>query len=304
MNERGRGPWYLIFGLALGLAAGLLIAWVISPVRYVENGPNSLKGEFKDQYRAMIALAFQANGDLGRAQARLDLLEDANSAQRLASQAQQVLAEDGNSGAVGEQVRAMALLAAALSSPSVNATGSIPPATPTGQAIAQVASPTLPVFSPTPSLTATLTSTLPSPSPTPTSTRTPTPSVTPIDFPTPTSTPTPLAPFKLSSIEPVCQAGSTEGLLQVQVTGADGKPIPGVRLTITWTGGENTFFTGLKPAAGPGYADFLMQAGQTYTLKAGEGGELVRELQPEPCAPEPGQAEFPGGLLVIFTQPG
>ena len=59
-----RGPWYLFFGLAIGLGLGLLIAWVIAPVTYTDTAPISLQAQFKDQYRLMIARAYQANGDV------------------------------------------------------------------------------------------------------------------------------------------------------------------------------------------------------------------------------------------------
>ena len=38
MNE-SRGNLYLLTGLVIGLAAGLLFAWVISPVKYVDIEP-------------------------------------------------------------------------------------------------------------------------------------------------------------------------------------------------------------------------------------------------------------------------
>ncbi|HJS30238.1 MAG TPA: hypothetical protein VJ768_11480, partial [Anaerolineales bacterium] len=69
-----RGPWYLLTGVILGALFGLLYAWVISPVRFVDNPPSAMREDFKDQYRSLIAVAFSASQDLGRAQARLSLL--------------------------------------------------------------------------------------------------------------------------------------------------------------------------------------------------------------------------------------
>ena len=71
-----RGPWYLATGLILGLALGLVYAWVLFPVQFIDNAPSSMREDFKDQYRALVAVAYVANGDLGRAQARLALLGD------------------------------------------------------------------------------------------------------------------------------------------------------------------------------------------------------------------------------------
>ena len=33
MSQERRGPWYLLTGLVLGLAFGLVFAWVVSPVK-------------------------------------------------------------------------------------------------------------------------------------------------------------------------------------------------------------------------------------------------------------------------------
>ena len=75
-GQRERGPWYLLTGLIIGVVFGVLYAWLVSPVEYVDTPPASLRADFKDQYRVMIAAAYMANGDLLRARARLDLLQD------------------------------------------------------------------------------------------------------------------------------------------------------------------------------------------------------------------------------------
>ena len=108
MNERRR-PYYLITGLVLGLLLGLLYARVLNPPVLVNLTPGRLNPVDQDQYRLMIALAFQADGDLGRANARLDLL-GSNPLADLASQAQRTLAGGGSM----EDARALALLAQAL----------------------------------------------------------------------------------------------------------------------------------------------------------------------------------------------
>jgi Tfp pilus assembly protein PilF len=87
MNEK-RGPWYLLTGLVIGAVLGLLYAWVVRPVQYTNTAPNSLRADYKDQYRAIIAVAYLANGDLLRARARLELLQDPDLYRVLAEQAQ------------------------------------------------------------------------------------------------------------------------------------------------------------------------------------------------------------------------
>lgn len=112
MNER-RGPWYLITGLVLGLLLGLGAAWLLRPPAAIipKVKPDALQADYKDQYRAMIALAFQADGDLVRAKARLDLLADSDLYRALASQAQQAQA------AGRPEALPLALLAEAVGSP-------------------------------------------------------------------------------------------------------------------------------------------------------------------------------------------
>ena len=110
MNEDERGNWYLLTGVVLGIILGILFAWVISPVEYVDTAPESLKDEFKDQYRVLIASAYVANGDLVRAKARLELLGEADIYMVVAEQAQQMLAEGGSV----EEAQALGRLALAL----------------------------------------------------------------------------------------------------------------------------------------------------------------------------------------------
>jgi hypothetical protein len=105
-----RGPWYLLTGLLIGLAFGLAYAWVLSPREYIDNSPASLRADFKDRYRALIAAAYAANGNLPRAQSRLALLRDADTNRVLAEQAQRSLAE----GRDPHEAQALGLLAVAL----------------------------------------------------------------------------------------------------------------------------------------------------------------------------------------------
>jgi len=71
----------ILFGLALGLAYG----WFISPVRYVDTSPDTLRIDYKTDYVLMVAEAYTAEGDLTAAQARLRLLGDQAPAQLVAN---------------------------------------------------------------------------------------------------------------------------------------------------------------------------------------------------------------------------
>lgn len=279
-----RGAGYLITGLLLGAALGLAYAWAVNPVRYVDAAPAQLSEQSKDQYRSLAALAYQANGDLGRARARLALLDGAGEApRRLAAQAQRYLAGGG----MAQEARALAQLAADLnqqpqgvSSPAETQPPGIgsPPLTPTLDQTQAVRPPA---------------------------------DLTPVNTPLPTFTPratrqplvAPLAaPFTLQDRQEVCDPDLLPALLQVEVTDKDGKPLPGVRLEMTWEGGKESFFTGLYPRISLGYADFEMDAGHTYTLQAGEGGELVGDLTVTSCQTSDGE-KYMGGWRLRFTLP-
>lgn len=105
-----RGYWYLLTGLVIGLVAGLVYAWLINPVDYVNTIPSSLREDYRDQYRLMIALAYATNNDLVRASERLKLLKDDDPVRTLTEQAQRILAEDGSM----EDARSLGALATAL----------------------------------------------------------------------------------------------------------------------------------------------------------------------------------------------
>ena len=310
MRDENRGPWYLLTGLILGIALGLAYAWIIQPVEYVDTSPASLRSDFKDQYRALIAAAYLANGDLLRARARLELLQDEDIYRVLSEQAQRMLAQDN----LSSEARALGLLAVALGQQAPGP----------GLAITQ-APPSATATIPTPSTSQTAQSTntrTPNPTPTPTSTRlaTDTPEVTPTpasgavqmmtpspratDTATPENSPTaaPGGPFVLSSRQQVCDKELEEPLIQVEAASLFGQPVPGVPVLVSWDGGEEPFFTGLKPEKGLGYADFSPVPGKVYTLRVGEGGQPVSGLSALEC-PRPGGGTFWGAWLLKFVQP-
>lgn len=112
MKQDRRGSWYLLTGVVLGIAFGLVYSWVVSPVKYIDAPPYSLREDYKEQYRVLVALAYLSSGDLLRAQDRLNQLKDSDIVQTIASQAQRALAD----GHPDEEVKALSQLAAALNS--------------------------------------------------------------------------------------------------------------------------------------------------------------------------------------------
>lgn len=61
----------LIVGLALGLAAGIYIGWVQSPVEYIDSPLSALDQDHLDDYTLMVAYGFVADDDLNGAVDRL-----------------------------------------------------------------------------------------------------------------------------------------------------------------------------------------------------------------------------------------
>ncbi len=276
MNRRP--PWFLLTGLVLGLGVGLLLAWVVFPVRYTETSPDTLRPEFKEAYRALIARAYAYDHNLPRARARLRLLGESAPAGALAAQAQRALA----AGRPSAEVHALGALAAAL--------GEAPAPVPTASALspsppAAAASPTGPANTPSPA-----------PSGFPTLPPTPTP--------LPTRTPQPVgtagAPLVLRALKPYCNPNDGP-LLQIFVRDAAGSALPGVEINIHWLGGDERIYTGLKPDVDAGYADFLMAQHEVYQVRPAYG-VTVTDLRPRECQADDG-TRFWGGWTLTFVQP-
>lgn len=276
--------WPLLLALLAGLGLGLLYSWVISPVRYVNTTPASLRADFKDRYRALIAAAYAATGDLERARVRLSLLSDENPIEALNAQAQRMLA-------AGESLAAIRQVAQ-LATDLQNALAVSP--SPTGIAMPLSASPTEPTLS------------LPLSPPTetpitanPTETLSPLPTLTPLPRPSPTATLS--LPFRLISQESLCDENLPPAQMQIIVQDVQQKQLPGIEIIVTWPGGEDHFFTGLKPDLGNGYADFIMQADTAYSVQIASGGVPVSDLRPPLCTATNG-ASYTGGLRLTFRQ--
>jgi hypothetical protein len=66
-----------LIAILAGIALGLIYGWVISPVRYVETSPDTLRVDYKADYVLMVAEAYQDEKDLAAALRRLALLGEA-----------------------------------------------------------------------------------------------------------------------------------------------------------------------------------------------------------------------------------
>jgi len=291
-----RIPWGILLALLAGIGLGLVYAWVISPTRVVDSEPAALRADFKDHYRSAIAAAYGATGDLARAQARLSLLGDSDSIEALNAQAQRMLA----SGQLFDEADQVAALASALDQNGVD----IPTSTPITQS---TDNPTNTV-----NTVSALTSTFPASvstsevpvqlTETPQAIETQTTSIAATPRPTRTFIPTAGAPFELTGQESVCDPNLPDGLLQVLVFNSNRRQMPGIEILITWEGGAENFFTGLKPELGNGYADYIMTADVIYTLQLKSGSDIASGLTAPTCQ-TPGGEAFYGGIKLTFQEP-
>lgn len=295
-ERASRAPWYLLTGFLLGLAAGIAFSVWFWPVPYDFARPSDLNEEARDNYRLIVARAYFASGDSGRAYPRLDLLNDEQPESVLAAHAQRVLAAGDEKGS-----NALALLASGLD------TGSQFEPTPDGPDAGTVLPTLVPEMTNTPSG---ILSELPTLEATDEMELdgTPIPTIEPLNIPsvdipraTPTMFPTLSAPYILKEKAVDCGRNPRPGLLQIWVESASGRAMPGVRIQINWKDGEETFYTGLKPELNNGYADFEMTPGVMYSLRVGENGETVSGLSAADCAVE-GYPERVGGMVLRFTE--
>jgi len=285
-----RIPWWrlgVLLSLLAGFGLGLAYSWVISPTRVIDSAPIALRADFKDSYRSAIAAAFAGTGNLTRAQSRLGLLGDSDPVEALNAQAQRMIA----SGEFQQADRVAALAFALESGTTLNA----PLASSTIFVNSVPGSSTATISPPQTDIPFVITE-----SPAPIETQT----IILESTPRPTRTPLPTlgAPFALTSQEPTCDTNLPDGLLQVLVLNSNRRQLAGAEIRITWDGGEEKFFTGLKPELGNGYADFIMSPNVTYAVQLGLGSDVASGLIAPACQTSSGDS-FTGGYKLTFQQP-
>lgn len=301
-------PVTLIVGLALGVALGLLYTWVIEPVELVNTYPALLRTDYRQGWVRLVALSYIADGNLDRARARLEGLEQEDVAGAIGA----LIEEYAAAGRPADTLRSLTGLAEALDvrTPAMLVYLYTPAPSPPVLAHTPLSAPTpTPVHTsvpPTPSPPA-----VPAPDPTHTPTSQPgsaSPSPTlasaPGSTPLPSPTPSLLSRLYLARQEQVCQPGQTPHI-EVVVRDERGAGLPGVEVWLVWTGGADRAVTGLKPRDGAGYADFNAEPGVRYALSVGElGRPLVAGLQIEACPAQGSEAPAPGSWrLVVEPRP-
>jgi hypothetical protein len=243
----------LLIGLTLGVGGGLYYAWNINPVEERDIAPWQLREEDRIAYLAAIMLQYSYDGDLSRTVERLlDLRMDTDDPiQRVAD----IACDLARSGYVDDNTGLRNLRSMMLFYQNQGKSGcadgliALDPVTnPNGDRVL-----VLPTSTPIPD---------PSKTPTPRGTEQPTPTDQPF---APTNAPA--RRFNLISGLPTFCSAELAGIIEVRVRNFEGEELPGLPVRVTWNGGESTFYTGLKPERGPGYADFEMEPGFSYTIE-------------------------------------
>jgi hypothetical protein len=289
-----RIPWDVFLALLIGLGLGLVYSWVISPLGVSNAEPTTLRADFKDQYRSLIAAAYAATGNLPRAQARLALLRDSNPVESLNGQAQRMQASSQSFERTDQLVALALALDGNIGDESTNDT---PDSTPTIVEITNEANdlPSETALPPAADIPVDLTET-------PQTIETQTVVLESTPRPTSTFTPVPGKPFALSGQETICDPNLPNGLLQVLVLSSNRRQIAGVEIDITWDGGKEQFFTGLKPELGNGYADYGMTPDITYSIQLARGSDVAQGIIAPTCQSSDGEP-FLGGIKLTFQQP-
>lgn len=270
------GAW-LAIALLLGVAVGLGYAWGVNPVAYYDTYPPLMHEEYRADWIRMTAFAYGHEGNLSRAQARLQGLSEQEIQRYLA----QALEEAVATGRPVPVLRNMAMLAQSygIDSPAVKVYTS-------SQAASLPVVPLVqPSVSPSPVLTV------------PVSSPTPSPTATPRFIPLPI-TPTPFTvPYSVDEQIPTCSSEPriAISLTRVVTTTVRGRErsevqeVPGVEVWLLWEGEADRAVTGLRPAQGLGYADFLVDPGKTYNLYIGSPtGVPLATLDIAPCESDSG----------------
>ena len=285
----------LMGGLVLGLLLGLVYTWLIAPVELVNTTPALLRSDYRHDWIRLAALAYAADGDLERAAARLDGLDQDDLRTALGA----LIEESAAQGQAAATMRSLSQLADQLGvhTPAMAVYLSTPYPSPAGLAgtPATAATPS-PVLTPSPPATSTLVAA--------TETRTP--------FAPPAAVP---LPYEVISRTLVCEG--TPPQLQVFVRAAAGDderagaraeetPLPGVVLWLTWPGGADRAVTGLRPHIDAGYADFTLEEGVPYSLSIEEpNAPVLSGLTVAQCRSEVGIDLQPGSWRVVveMSQP-
>ena len=120
--------------------------------------------------------------------------------------------------------------------------------------------------------------------------------------PTPSATPVELT-FRLIERTATCAPAGLIGRIIVRVRDTEGSGMPGVKVAVSWTTGQDRFYTGLRPGLGPGYADLQMTQGVEYEVSVADArSDVARGLGAELAAGVCPTTSFSLDWEVVFQQ--
>ncbi|MFW5713165.1 MAG: hypothetical protein ACOCYU_00670 [Brevefilum sp.] len=74
MDQRMKRFAFFILAILAGVALGVIFGWEITPVRYTQTGPHTLRQDYKTDYVLMVAEVYHQEGDIAMALARMAFL--------------------------------------------------------------------------------------------------------------------------------------------------------------------------------------------------------------------------------------
>ena len=260
--------WLIALGLIAGLLFGLALSWALGPPPERNTQPHQLRADHLYHYLVAIALEYQFSGDTHTALRKLIALrpgqdpfqELADAACEL-SRGDYLRSESGESGlrAAVQLYRAQGRSGCAdLILPQVDdvVAAEAPHDPPANVTAPPLSLPTKTPLSRPPQPTATL-------------------RVVATAVPQRGFVPLPARTF--------CDP-DRPALMEVYTVDYLGRGIPGQRIRVRWSDGEDTFISGLKPERGDGYADFQMDEGIGYIVDMpGASVALGAELSTGAC---------------------
>jgi len=287
-EERYRPPYYLLTGIILGLIIGFIFSFYLFPIEYSNVPPETLQSVDKDQYRLMIAYAFHANQDIGRANARLGLLREDNLTDVILNQAQRSNRREDAQILLSLYEVLQTNITSTVTAPQNSSPTKIPEIT------------NVITLTETPIITKSDTVTVQTVK---TATSRPTqPVQTKTVFPTQTVLASSTIPFRLVEQKTVCDPNIAEPSIQIEVLDKDNEPMANVRVLVNWIGGQDIFYTGFFPEISVGYADFLMGPNVIYSVQIGEIGEIVNQITAPECKDNSGN-DYWGIISLLFSEP-
>ena len=277
MSRKYRISWIaLLLGLAIGLALALTYTWVLNPIVEFDTRPSQLSAEARRDYLVAISMAYRGDSDLRRAVDRLvELRMPGDPFQALADEACAMFQQGVNTNTTRNAIEAMITLykpQGRTGCADASDLFVVEQATPTPFPTAIPVTPTLvPPATKTPTLSAPVV-------------------LTPPTLP-PTRVPTEVpqtSDYIIANIQTYCSV-ELAGLIEVYVQVPGEGDQPGMQVRVAWDGGEDIFYTGLKPERGEGYADFQMEANRNYTVELPQRSRRSNPLAASQCTTESGE---------------